>query len=208
LYDYLHHHPAAATLFHEAMSGYSAQESAAILAAYDFSAITLVVDVGGGHGALVAALLQAHPHLSGWVFDLAPVVEGAERMLADAGVAARGTGIAGDFFAAVPSGGDLYLLKSVIHNWDDADAVRILRTCRQAMAEHARLLVVERVIPLGNTAAEAKLFDINMLVVAGGQERTEDEYRALFQAAGFDLTRIIATNSPLSLIEGMPVTSG
>jgi SAM-dependent methyltransferase len=207
LYDYLHDHPPAAALFHQAMSGYSAQEAAAILAAYDFSEATTVVDVGGGHGVLVAALLQALPHLSGVVFDLALVVADARRLLADAGVAARSRYVAGDFFAAVPGGGDVYLLKSVLHNWDDAAAVRILRRCRQAMAEHARLLVVERVIPPGNTPAEAKLFDINMLVVVGGQERTEAEYRALFLAAGFNLTQIVPTHSHLSLIEGTPAAA-
>jgi hypothetical protein len=203
-FDYLHDHPTAAAQFNEAMSGYSSQEAAAILAAYDFSGVSTVVDVGGGHGALVAALLQNHPHLSGMVFDLAPVIAGAQRRLADAGVGARATCVAGDFFAALPSGGDVYVLKSVLHDWDDAAALRILRTCRQAMAQQARLLVAERVIPLGNTPAEAKLFDINMLVVAGGQERTEREYGALFQAAGFNLTRIIPTRSPLNLIEGVP----
>jgi hypothetical protein len=201
-YDYLDEHPAAAASFNEAMSGYSAQEAAAILAAYDFSDITTVVDIGGGHGALVAALLQAHSHLSGVVFELASVVAGAQQLLVEAGLAERAVGVAGDFFTAVPGGGDLYLLKSVLHNWDDADAVRILRTCRQAMADQARLLVIERVLPPGNTPAEAKLFDINMLVVVGGQERTERDYRLLFQAAGFNLTQIIPTQSPLSLIEG------
>jgi hypothetical protein len=204
LYDYLHDHPDAAVLFNEAMSAYSAQEAAAILAAYDFCGVSTVVDVGGGHGALLAALLHEHPHLSGIVFDLAPVVADAQRQLADAGLAARATCVAGNFFDALPSGGDVYLLKSVLHNWDDAAALRILRTCREAMAQQARLLVVERVIPLGNTTAEAKLFDINMLVVAGGQERTEREYGALFQAAGFNLTRTIATGSPLSLVEAVP----
>ena len=204
LYDYLGHHPAAEAQFQAAMSGYSAQEAAAILAAYDFSRVATVVDVGGGHGALVAALLEAHPQLAGVVFDVASVVADARRRLADAGLAARATCVAGDFFAAVPSGGDTYLLKSVLHNWDDAAAARILRRCHQAMSRRARLLVIERVIPWGNTPAEAKLFDINMLVTVGGQERTEREYRALFQAAGFDLTQIIPTYSPLSLIEGAP----
>ena len=162
------------------------------------------MDVGGGHGALVAALLEAHPQLAGVVFDVASVVADAQRRLADAGLAARATCVAGDFFAALPTGGDTYLLKSVLHNWDDAAAARILRRCRQAMSRRARLLVIERVIPSGNPPTEAKLFDINMLVTVGGQERTEREYLALFQAAGFDLTQIIPTYSPLSLIEGAP----
>lgn len=206
LFDYLSDHPTAAAQFDEAMSGYSAQEAAAIQAAYDFSAATSVVDVGGGHGALLAVLLRAHPRLSGVVFDRAPVVAAARGLLDQAGVGSRATCVAGDFFVTLPDGGDIYLLKSVIHNWDDAAAGRILRACRQAMAPDARLLVIERVVPEGNTPSEAKLFDINMLVVLGGRERTEREYRALFEASGFRLTRVIRTQSPLSLIEGVPST--
>jgi hypothetical protein len=205
LYDYLHNYATAGTLFHEAMSAYSDQEAAAVLAAYDFSNVTTMVDIGGGHGTLMAALLRAHPHLSGVVFDLAPVVAEAGRLLAAAGLTARASCVAGDFLVQAPPGGDVYLLKSVLHNWDDATCVTILRTCRRAMPDHARLLVIERVIPPGNTPAEAKLFDINMLVVLGGQERTEREYGQLFQAAGFELTQVIPTRSPHSLIEGVPV---
>jgi hypothetical protein len=115
--------------------------------------------------------------------------------------------VAGDFFTAVPGGGDLYLLKSVLHDWDDAQAMRVLRNCRRAMPEHGRLLVIERVVPPGNSPAEAKLFDINMLVITGGRERTEPEYRILFRAAGLHLTRVVPTEAPLSLIEGMPATN-
>lgn len=205
LFDYLSGRTEAAAQFDEAMSGYSAQEADAILAAYDFSTVTRLVDVGGGHGTLQAALLHTYPHLSGIVFDRAPVIAGARRLLDEAGVGGRSDCVAGDFFTAVPEGGDAYLLKSVLHDWDDADASRILRVCRQAMAEPARLLVIERVVPEGNTSAEAKLFDINMLVVLGGRERTEREYRALFGAGGFRLTRVIPTQSPLSVIEGVPI---
>jgi hypothetical protein len=205
-YDYLHERPAAGAVFQAAMSGYSSQE-AAILAAYDFAPAATVVDVGGGHGALVAALLQAHPRLTGVVLDLSPAIAGAKALLAAAGVAGRATCVAGDFFTAVPAGGDLYLLKSVLHNWDDSDVVGILRNCRQAMAEGARLLVIERVVPEGNGPSEAKLFDINMLVTVGGQERTEQEYRTLLDLAGFTLSRVIPTASPLSLLEAVPATA-
>jgi hypothetical protein len=204
LFDYLHDHPGAAALFHEGMSGYSAQEAPAILAGYDFSGVERVVDVGGGQASLVTALLQAYPDLSGVILDLELAGPGARHALAEAGVAARGTFVAGDFFTSIPRGGDVYLLKSVLHNWDDAAAVRILRGCRQAMTGDARLLVIERVIPPGNAPAEAKLFDINMLVVIGGRERTEREYRALFAAAGLSLTRVIPTDLPLNLVEGTP----
>lgn len=204
-YDYLAQHPAAATQFQDAMSAFSDHEAAAILAAYDFSRFAAVVDIGGGHGALIAALLQAHTQLAGVVFDLPEVAAAADRQLAAAGLSARARTVAGDMFMRIPGGGDLYLYKSVLHNWDDRSCVEILRTCRRAMAEHARLLVIERVVPPGNAASEAKLFDINMLVVLGGRERTEREYRRLFQEAGFELARVVATHSSLSLLEGLPI---
>jgi hypothetical protein len=203
LFAHLEKNPNAASLFHEAMSGFSEQEMAAILAAYDFSRFEHVVDVGGGQGTLVAALLNAHPRLRGTILDLEPVADGARRVLADAGLTDRAAFVPGDFFGAIPGGGDLYVLKSVLHNWNDASATDILRGCRHAMAPNARLLAVERVIPSGNTPSEATLFDINMLVVLGSEERTAEEYRALFRAAGFDLARVIPTRSPMSLIEGV-----
>jgi hypothetical protein len=205
LFAHLANNPDAASLFHRAMSGFSDQEMSAILAARDFSGFAHVVDIGGGQGALVAALLGTCPRMRGTVLDLATVADGAQRLLADAGLTERATFVPGDFFGAIPRGGDLYLLKSVIHNWNDADATNILRGCRRAMADGARLIVIERVIPAGNVPSEATLFDINMLVVLGSQERTEPEYRALFHAAGFALTRVVPTDSPMSLIEGAPV---
>jgi ubiquinone/menaquinone biosynthesis C-methylase UbiE len=207
LFEYLHHHPLAATVFHNAMTGFSAHETAAILSAYDFSSAQRVVDVGGGQGTLLAAILQAHPHLSGILFDLAPVLNQGQSLIHDQGLSERCSCVAGDFFAAVPAGGDIYLLKSVLHNWDDVASVTILRNCRRVMGEHGRLVLAERVIPSGNTPAEAKLFDINMLVVLGGQERTQEEYRALFEAAELRLTRVLPTGTALSLVEGVPITA-
>jgi hypothetical protein len=204
LFPYLATHPRAAALFHEAMSGFSDRETTAILDAYDFSGLSKVVDVGGGHGALIAALLNAHPNLYGVILDLETAADGARQLVAEAGVAQRAVFVPGDFFSAVPRGGDAYVLKSVIHNWDDEAATRILRACRKAMRSDARLIAIERVIPPGNAASEAKLFDINMLVSVGGQERTEEEYRRLFHGAGLRLTRIVPTRSPLGLIEGIP----
>jgi SAM-dependent methyltransferase len=198
LYGYLHAHPRAAARFNAAMTGFSSQETAAILEAYDFSEARSVVDIGGGHGALLAALLRAHPQMTGTLFDLPSVVAGAEPLLGEFGERART--VAGDFFEQAPAGADLYVMKSVLHNWDDTDAMRILSVCRAAMAPDARLLVIERVVPDGNAPAEAKLFDINMLVVAGGRERTAPEYRRLFDQAGLALTRVGATRSPLSVL--------
>jgi O-methyltransferase domain/Dimerisation domain len=207
LYAHLASHPATASLFHQAMSGFSGQEIAAILKAYDFSSFTTLVDVGGGQGALVAALLKAYPHLRGLVLDREDVTEGAQRLLAEAGLTDRASFVAGDFFQAIPRDGSAYLLKSVIHNWDDAPAQKILQNCRRAMSANARLIVIERVIPAANTPSEAKLFDINMLVTVGGLERTEDEHRKLLEQSGFELTRFVPTTSPLSLIEGVPRTT-
>ena len=200
-YDYLGEHPSSALLFHEAMTGFSEMESAAIIAVCDVSQIRTVVDVGGGQGALVAALLRAHAHLLAVIFDRSGPTQDTQRIFAHADIAGRGRFIQGDFFANVPNGGDLYLLKSVLHNWDDSAAGAILRKCRDAMPKHARLLVAERVIPPGNLPSESKLFDINMLVNVGGRERTEAEYASLFHMAGMKLTKVTPTTSHLSLVE-------
>jgi hypothetical protein len=199
-YGYLHAHPRAAARFNAAMTSFSSHETAAILEAYDFSDARSVVDIGGNHGVLLAALLRAHPRMTGTLFDLPSVLAGAETVLSEMGIAERVRAVAGDFFDEVPAGADLYVMKSVLHNWDDTDALRILTTCRAAMAPEARLLVIERIVPEGNAPADAKLFDINMLVVAGGRERTELEYRRLFGEAGLALLRVGATRSPLSVI--------
>jgi hypothetical protein len=205
MYAYLAGHAGTASLFDAAMSGFSEREVAAILAAYDFSEFATIVDVGGGQGTLLAALLGTYPHLRGVILDRNEVAEGAGRLLAQAGLTERATFVAGNFFQAVPPGGDGYLLKSVIHNWDDAAARSILRNCRKAMRPDAHLIVMERVIPTANVPSEAKLFDINMLVTVGGKERTEEQYRGLFDTAGFDVAGITATASPLTLIEGVPI---
>ena len=200
-YGFLKDHPAQAELFQQAMTAFSAHEVAAIASACDLTGASTLVDIGAGHGTLACALLARHPRLHGIVFDLPEVIAGARSALADAGLLQRCTGIGGDFFEAVPGGGDIYLMKSVLHNWDDEAASRILRRCAAAMHERARLIVVERVVPPGNGASEAKLFDINMMVTVGGQERTEAEYRSLLHAAGLRLVRTTDTSSPLGLIE-------
>lgn len=208
LYGYLTDHPEANSTFQAAMSGFSSQEVNAILDAYNFTPARQVVDVGGGQGLLLQTILAAHPTLQGILFDLPPVVAGALAGLRYGSLGQRCTLIGGDFFHALPPGGDLYLLKSVIHNWGDRQAQAILRRCREAIEPHGRLLVIERLIPPGNTPSEAKLFNINMLVVGGGRERSKDEYAALFAAAGFQLTRILPTASALSIIEGLPAEPG
>jgi O-methyltransferase domain/Dimerisation domain len=204
LFEYLNEHPDAGGTFNQAMTAYSEQEIAAILGAYDFSRVSRVVDVGGGHGRLIAAILGANTQACGILFDQAPVVEGARDFIAQLELGSRCELVAGDFLHSVPAGGDLYILKSIIHDWDDETAVAILTNCRAVMTSQALLVLVERVVPPGNGPSEAKLFDINMLMVLGGCERTEAEYKNLLEAAGFRMTDVIPTRSALSLIEGVP----
>ena len=172
---------------------------------YDFSDVGVLVDVGGGEGALLANILAANPGVGGVLFDQEHVVAGAGDLLERAGVADRCEVVAGSFFEAVPGGGDAYLLKSVVHDWDDAEAVEILRSCRKAMGGTGKLLVVEPVIGPGNEPDPAKYSDLNMLVILGGRERTASEFERLYAEAGFDLTGIVRTGSAFAVIEGVPV---
>jgi orsellinic acid C2-O-methyltransferase len=198
-----------AEVFDAAMATFAPQTSAAIVAGYDFSQFGTVVDVGGGNGALLVGILVAHPDLRGIVFDRPQAAGAARARVADAGLAARCEVIAGDFFESVPTDADAYLIKHVIHDWDDEKAVAILRNCRRAMNAKAKLLIAEGVAsrridtsPEGRGAAAN---DVNMLVVAGGRQRSEEEFRALYDAAGLALTKVIPTLSPVvSLIEGVP----
>jgi ubiquinone/menaquinone biosynthesis C-methylase UbiE len=162
------------------------------------------VDVGAGHGTLVAALLEAHPKLRMTVFDLPPVLTGARERLGNGGFADRCTFVAGVFFDSVPSGGDVYVLSHIVHDWDDDRAVRLLRSCREAMHGNARLAVCEMVVPTGPEPHLSKLLDLEMLVNTGGRERTRDEYARLYEAAGFELTRVVPTHGPVSVLEGRP----
>lgn len=208
IYQYFAQHPDDAAVFNEAMIAMTTQVAAAVVAVYDFSRFRTLVDVGGGHGTLAAAVLRATPTLKGIVFDVPQVAVGARTYLATAGLAERCTVVGGDFFASVPYGGDAYILKSIIHAYDDERAARILTNCHQAMEENGTLLLIERVLPARiaqSSAAQAvTLNDLNMLVTSGGRERTEAEFRALFAAAGFRLTNIIVTQAPMGfrMIEG------
>ena len=191
------------------MATFAPQTAAAIAAAYDFSQFGTLIDVGGGNGALLIGILGANPRLRGIVFDRPEVRDGARRKLAESGLGARCEVVAGDFFASVPEGADAYLIKHVIHDWNDEQATRILRNCRRAMKPDARLLVAEGVYPpridtsLPSRGAAAN--DVNMLVNTGGRQRSEAEFHALYQAAGFRLTRIVPTPVRICVIEGSPV---
>ena len=203
LFPYLTAHPAAASVFDEAMTNITTQVAEAVVAAYDFAPFGTLVDVGGGAGALLTAILTAYPALRGVLFDVPHVAEDTRQRIAAAGLGERCDIEAGDFFQAVPQGGDAYLLRWIIHDWDDERAVAILKRCHQAMTTQSKLLVIEAVLPTGNAPFFHKWMDLTMMVITGGRERTEAEYRALFEAAGFQLTQIIPTASEMSVIEGV-----
>lgn len=204
-FQYLAQHPEAATVFNQAMTEFTRQESNAVITAYDFSHFEKVVDVGGGQGSFLASILKANPKLNGVLFDLPQVIEGAKGYIEAAGLMGRCTISGGDFFETIPDGGNVYIFKNIILNWDDEQSVTILKNCRRSMTEHSKLLVVEAVIPPRNVPSFSKLLDLHMLVVTGGRGRTEAEFIALFTAAGFKLANIISTQSPTSVIEGVPI---
>lgn len=201
LFEYLADHPDEARMFDRRMTSFSTVEIPQIVEAYDFSAARTVVDVGGGEGRLMAAVLAAYPALRGVIFDLPHVVVGAERALREGGVADRCTLTGGDFFESVTSEADLYLLKWIIHDWEDDEAVKILRSCARAMDPAGKILLAEMVIGAANSGDDGPLLDIHMMVLPGGRERTEAEFAQLFAAAGLRLTRVIATSGLLCLLE-------
>jgi hypothetical protein len=204
-FEYLAANAEAAAVFNEAMASTTEAAARAVSAAYDFSWANVLVDVGGGMGTFLAAILEANPRARGIVFDRQDVAAAAGTLLASRGVADRCGVVDGNFFDAVPSGGDAYILSWIIHDWDDDRSITILKNCRRAMARDGRVLVIELVIPPGNEASLSKLYDIHMLVLTGGRERREDEYRELFAAADLRLARVIPTGVPRSIIEAVPM---
>ncbi|HLZ57422.1 MAG TPA: methyltransferase [Ktedonosporobacter sp.] len=207
LFEYNQQHPEHATLFNNMMTEWTASVAPTVAAAYDFSATQTLVDVGGGYGQMLASILQAHPSLHGVLFDLPHVVKGAPPLLAAAGVADRCEVIGGDAFTAVPEGRETYLLSRVIHDWDDEHALALLARCHQAMKPQGKVLLVERVI-LTESSPQVLVLesDVQMLVLSyGGRERTDAEYHALLNAAGFEVTRLIAVLAPFYVIEAVRV---
>ncbi len=204
-WDYRATHPEEGAIFDRAMVSLTSQFSAAIVAAYDFSRFRRVVDVGGGHGALLADVLRANTETRGVLFDQPHVVADAAGLLAQMGVDDRCEILGGSFFDHVPGGGDAYILKSVVHDWDDEQSVRILTACRSAMHSGAVLLVMERLIAPPNLGADDKLSDLNMLVGPGGRERTIEEFEDLLERGGFRLTQVIPSGSAMQVLEAVPV---
>ena len=198
----------AAAVFNRAMVEVTRVVANEVVRVYDLAGVRRIVDVGGGYGALLAAILDAHPGIEGVLFDMPHAIEGARVKLAEVGLAERCEFVAGTFFDSVPAGGDAYPLKSVIHDWDDDRSAAILRNCRRAIAPDGKLVLVERIMP-ARVAASARhqaiaRADLNMLVGPGGKERTEAEFRALLDASGFTTARILPTALEYSIVEGIP----
>ena len=203
LFDWLAKHPEEASLFSETMVGFHGAEPAAVAAAYDFSGLPILIDVGGATGHLLTTILAANPGSRGILYDLPHVVREAPALIQARGLADRLTIESGSFFDHVPSGGDAYLLSHIIHDWTEAQCLTILGHCRRAMKPGSRLLIVEMVLPSGNSPHPGKMLDMMMLVGPGGQERTEPEYRALLGKAGLRLTRLVPTESAVSILEAV-----
>ncbi|MBS1788845.1 MAG: helix-turn-helix domain-containing protein [Acidobacteria bacterium] len=202
-WEYYATHPEDAAVFNDAMTGLTEMVNSAVVAAYDFSGFEKAVDIGGGHGALMAAILKTNPALQGAVFDLPHVTEGAIARLKAEGVSGRCEILTGDFFKSVPAGYDAYLMKFIIHDWNDEQSIAILKNIRGVMAEGGKLLLVEQIVAADNSPSFAKFIDINMLVMTGGCERTEKEFADLYAASGFKLSRVIFTESPFCVIEAV-----
>lgn len=192
-------------VFNHAMTCFSEMVTPAVLEAYDFSGIGTLMDVAGGHGALLRAILNKYPTMRGVVIDLDHVVEGARQLPENQALAHRCEFLPADFFAAVPSHADAIIMKHIIHDWDDDKACTILRNCRKALTgkPNTKVMLVEAVISSDDTPQLGKFIDLEMLAFAGGRERTEEEFRRLFAAAGLRLTRVVQTSSPICIVEGI-----
>ncbi len=204
LFTFYARHPAEAEPFHRAMGGLSAVVAADVVESFDFSGFALVNDVGGGHGILLATVLERFSGLSGVLFDLPHAIDQARPLFEARGLGARARLVPGNFLERIPPA-DVYLLKAILHDWDDASCRRILRNCRAEAARGAKLLIIELVILPDGTGTLAPLSDLNMLVMLTGRERREDEYAALLEASGFRLDRVIPTHTPFSILEGSAV---
>jgi hypothetical protein len=206
-FDWLLSNPERARVFNATMTAFSALHMIGVLEAYDFSSATEIVDVGGGHGRIISDILKRNPAMHGRLFDLPHAFAGGQATIAEAGLEGRCEVISGDFFAQVPAGGDTYLLSRVIHDWDDEKATAILKIVRQAIVADGQLVLLETMLRPAAKTLYPHLSDLNMLLMTGGCERTEAQYRALYHAAGFELTQTVETNSPTgtTVIEGKPI---
>lgn len=201
VFEYFGRNPEYSEIFNRAMTNLSASVIPAAIEAYDFGGIGVLVDVAGGHGEVLMSILRAYPAMRGVLMDLEHVIEGAKPRIAQAGLADRVQLVGGDFFKSVPAG-DAYIMKHIIHDWDDDHAAQILRNIHTAMGERSgKVILLEGVIRPGNVPDFGKIMDIEMLALPGGRERTAEEFGALFKRAGFELTSIVPTKSPVCVIE-------
>ncbi len=203
LFDFLRHTPENAAIFDQGMVGVHGRETDAMLAAFDFSDIKVLADIGGGNGSVLSAVLTQYPSLKSILFDRTDVIDRAKTNLAQAGVTDRVQFIAGDFFQSVAGGADAYFLRHIIHDWNDEQSRAILKNCHAAMPANGRLLLAEFVLPDGPEPFHGKWFDLAMMTVTGGQERTESEYRVLLDECGFEWQRVVPTATELSVIEAV-----
>jgi hypothetical protein len=204
VFEYLGTKPQQAALFDAAMTSIHGAETGQMVAAYDFTGIGTLADIGGGNGSTITGILAANPSLRGILYDLPHVVERAKPTIASAGLQDRCQLVGGSFFEKVPSGADAYLLRHIIHDWDDERSLTILRNIRRELSPEGRVLIVETVIPAGNEPSFAKWLDLTMLVIPEGKERTEEQYRELLKSADLELARIVPTEGHISFIEARP----
>ena len=201
IWAYFRNNPEDATVFNNSMSGITAALNESLRSVYDFSKFNTVVDVGGGHGGLIKEILKSNPNAKGILFDAAEVINGSRERLAEAGLSDRCEAVAGDFFKAVPEGGDAYVMKWIIHDWDDERAIKILKNCRAQMGLNSRLIIVDCVVPETNEPHFSKFIDLNMLVMTGGKERTAKEFATLLEASGFKLLKWFRRTSRRALLK-------
>ena len=204
-WEYFTRNAEAGTIFNKMMSGNTERNAKVVVETYDFSGVNRVIDLAGGRGALISAILKRNPHVQGVLTDLPAVANEAKAFIESEGLEDRCEIIIGDYFESVPAGGDIYILKSTIIDEEDNGVVTILKNCRRAMGNHARLLIVDRIMPPHGSPSPANVFDVQMMVEGGGLLRTEEEHGALFEKAGFKVNRMLATKSQYSIIEGVPV---
>jgi hypothetical protein len=204
-FDYACQHPEISLLFDEMLTSITRWEAQVVVNAFDFSSFHNLVDVAGGQGTLLTAILKVNPQGHGVLFDLPSVIDGARKHIEDEGLTQRCDVVAGDFFQAVSPGGDGYILKYIIHDWDEKSVVTILKNCRKAMSKNVKLLVIEAVVPPPEEPHYSKYMDVEMLLLHGGRERTLKEYETLLNQMGFKVTRMVPTEGNLSIIEAIPV---
>ncbi len=203
-FEFFGRDPRVNEIFQAAMTDFSVMTARAVVEAYDFSGINRIVDVGGGHGTLLSAVLSALPEATGVLYDLPEVIEGADATLKASGQFRRVEKVAGSFFDGVPDNADAYIMKHIIHDWDDARCLQLLENCRKGLNPGGRVLIVEQVITDRPESVLGKLFDLEMLVMTpGGRERTEGEFQKLLQSAGFEMQRIVPTKSPVCVVEAV-----